>query len=576
MLFQFDEQVVKRFSIVLILSITVLTLIGYKLFDYQVANAETLLEQADSKRETGSTLHGKRGTIYDRNGAVLAQSVTRYHLTVAPKHVKDYRKAGETFTVAQVAEKIVDTTNVGYEETVHVLTSNPDSLHEYVAKFLTFEQITEINTMGAPWLYSEQVEVRNYPNGTVAASLVGFVGTDEALAGVELLENSCLQGDDGYQVYGRSADGVRVPGSTTIVEPQKIGDDVRLTIDVDLQWFAQKVLEEEGSKLDADWAHTVIVDASTGEVLTAADWPTFDANSFDDYPSEVLGSKIFTTPYEPGSTIKSLSFALALEKGVVNVSDKLYIPSEYRINSDYRITDAFDHDTVQYTGAGVLAYSSNIGMSKIGEELTNEEVYGTYKKFGLDEKTSINFVGESEGSIFTPDKVDIITKRTQLFGQGMTATAIQLAGAYQVLANSGVKHDLTLVSETCGSENTPNVGTKMISETTADSIVEILEEVVNEGVLKYSTYTEGYQIAGKTGTAEVATIDGYGDEKITSIAGMLPHADRNYVILTTFGNPKTNRVSSGVGPAYNKIVKYMINKYDIKPSEDTVNLPLKW
>jgi len=577
LLFSVDERIFKRFSAIVIISVLILVVFGYKLFDFQVANAEVLSAEADSKRELGFTIYGKRGTITDRNGIILAESITRYHLTVAPKHVRDYDMSGETVTVAEVAEQIVTITGEPYENVIAALTADSESLHEYVAKFLTLEQITHINNLKAPWLYSEQVEVRSYPNGEVAANIVGFVGTDEALAGVELMYDECLKGEDGYQIYERSADGVRVPGSTIIVEPSTVGEDIMLTLDADLQWFAQETLAEYGTDLRAEWGNIVILDASTGEILTAADWPTFNPNSFETYPSEVLGSKIFTTPYEPGSTIKSLSFALALESAAVTVDERFYIPEEYQINSTYSITDSFDHDVLQYTAAGVLVYSSNIGMSLIGERLTEQQVYETYTDFGLNRETEVGFIGESDGSVFQPENVDVVTQRTQLFGQGMTTTAMQIAGAYQALANNGIKLPISLISEPCGGDSQP-VGEprRVVSPTTANTVVEILEEVVDNGLLQSSVKTEGYELAAKTGTAEIATVDGYGDERIISIAGIVPSTNTDYVVLTTFVKPQTSRSSSSVGPAYNQIVQYLINKYDIPSTEDDIKLTLKW
>jgi cell division protein FtsI (penicillin-binding protein 3) len=575
-MFNVDEKITRRFSAIFIASVLLFSSFVYKLFDFQVAQATELIEEAETKRTIGSTIYGKRGTIYDRNGLVLAESVSRFHLTVAPRHVKDYKLKGETITVATVVEKIVEITGEPYESVFSALTENPESLHEYVAKNLTLEQITAVQDLKAPWLYSETVETRVYPNRDIVANIVGFMGTDEPLAGLELMYNECLQGENGHQVYERSADGVRVPGSTIIVKPAKIGQDVHLTIDADLQWFATETLQEHGNALNADWGTIIIIDSSNGEVLTAADWPTFDANKFDTYPSDVLGSRIFTSPYEPGSTIKSISFALGLQEGIITAGEKFTIPETYRINSEHFIKDAWDHGALQYTGAGILVYSSNIGMSIMGESIGPEKIFAGYANFGFGSKTDINFIGEADGKINTPNDLDLVTKRTQLFGQGMTATGIQLAGAYQVLANDGVKLPLSIV-QSCG-EPEPKIinGRQIIDSGTANLVVEILEEVVEQGVLKQTVYTENYELSAKTGTAEVASNGTYGEKRIISIAGFVPHGDKNYVVITTFANPKTVRASIGAAPAYAQIVRYFINKYDIPPSEDTQKIMVKW
>ena len=580
-MFNVDEKITRRFSAMFIISILIFGSFVYKLFNFQIAQAQTLVKEAETKRTIGSTVYGKRGTIYDRNGLVLAESVSRYHLTVAPKHVKDYKLNGETITVAYIVEKLVDITGEPYEKIFESLTGSPESLHAYVAKNLTLEQITEINNFKAPWLYSETVETRVYPNNDVAANIVGFMGTDEALAGIELMYEDCLQGENGHQVYERSADGVRVPGSTIIVKPAKIGKDIYLTIDADLQWFATETLQEHGNLLNADWGTIIIVDASNGEVLTAADWPTFDANNFDTYSSDLLGSRIFTSPYEPGSTIKSISFALGLQEGIITAGEKFTLPSSYRINSEHFIKDAWEHGELQYTGAGILVYSSNIGMSIMGERIDPQKIFSGYANFGFGSETNIGFIGESDGKINTPNDLDLVTKRTQLFGQGMTATGIQLAGAYQVLGNNGLKLPLKIAGECdAGLENTneemTTMGRQIIDAETANIVLEILEEVVEQGVLKQTVYTENYELSAKTGTAEVASNGTYGDKRIISIAGFVPHGDKKYVVITTFTNPKTVRSSIGAAPAYAQMVKYFINKYNILPSEDKQKIIVKW
>jgi cell division protein FtsI (penicillin-binding protein 3) len=557
-----------------IMALIVTGVFTWRLAEFQIVNASALQEEASSKREMGTILYGKRGVIYDRNGLILAESVSRYHLTAAPKNVKDYRSKGLTVTVDEVAEHIASVTGVEATEIKDLLTENPESMHVYLAKNLTLEQIEAINRVNAPWLYSEKIEMRVYPNNHIAANIIGFMGTDGPLAGIELKYEDCLRGENGRQIFERSADGVRVPDSTIVIREPTIGEDITLTIDADLQWFSQSVLEQQGAKLQAEWGHIVIVDSTTGEVLTAADWPTIDANKPTEYPQANRGSRIFSTPYEPGSTIKTLSYALAVDDGLLSNEEKFTIPPFYQATKNHRITDAFDHDYLQYTAAGILVYSSNIGMSIIGERLNNEQVFKKYLQFGLGAKSNINFPGEAAGKLFTPQEIDPISRRTQLFGQGMTTTAIQLAGAYQTIANNGVRKPLTLVKG-CGVNENPT-GIPVISRTTANNVTEALEEVVQQGLLSTTVNKDGYKISAKTGTAEVVEAGQYTKDRVISIAGSVRASNTNYIVVVTFGKPQTVRYSSGAAPAFNEITSYIINKYDIKPVEDNVKYELKW
>jgi cell division protein FtsI (penicillin-binding protein 3) len=572
--FNSETSINRRLSILFIITLIITVAFAWRLAEFQIVHADTLREEAADKREMGSILYGQRGYIYDRNGLILAESVTRFHLTADPTNVKDYKRQGETITVDNVIATISEVTLVPIEEIETLLLGDPDKMHVYLAKNLTLEQINQVNQMRAPYLYSEKIETRNYPNGHVASNLIGFMGTDGPLAGLELKYETCLKGENGRQVFERSADGVRVPGSTIVVEEPKIGEDLSLTIDADLQWFAQSVLQQQGESLQAEWGHIIVVDSATGEVLTAADWPTIDANNPAGYPEEHRGSKIFISPYEPGSTIKTLSYALAVEQAGLNSSEQLVIPPYYQVTSEHRISDAFEHDYVQYTAAGVLVYSSNIGMSMIGERLTAEQVFGKYLQFGLGSETNIEFPGESAGKIFTPQEIDRISEKTQIFGQGMTTTAIQIAGAYQTIANDGMKKPLTLVKGCGEPEETAEL--QVVSPEAAKEVQEVLEEVVEQGILKDSVKKEGYQIAAKTGTAEVASGGQYTNDRVISIAGYVQGVDTNYVVVTTFGKPQTIRYSSGAIPAFNEMISYIINKYNIPPSEDTIEYQLKW
>lgn len=574
-MFNSETSINRRLSTLLIFTLLITGVFTWRLTEWQIVHAETLQTEAASKREIGTILYGKRGNILDRNGLILAESVTRYHLTAAPVNVRDYRSQGQTITIQQVAQHISETLLIDYETIFDALTGNPKSQHVYLAKNLTLEQLNNATQLRTPWLYSEKVETRNYPNNTVAANLIGFMGTDEALAGLELKYDDCLKGENGRQIFERSADGVRVPGSTVVLQEPTIGETIELTIDADLQWFTQTVIQEHGTKLQAEWAHAVIVDSATGEILTAAEWPTLNANTPTEAPMNHRGSKIFSSPYEPGSTIKTLSYVVFLEQKIMNSTDQMVIPPFYQVTPRHRITDAFDHDYLQYTPAGVLVYSSNIGMSILGERVSREDVFKQYLQFGLGARTNIGFPGESAGKIFTPQEADIITEKTQLFGQGMTVTSIQIAGAYQAVANQGIKKPLHLVKG-CGENETLQEGVRIMSEKTAIETMEVLEEVVQQGLLAPTVKKEGYRIAAKTGTAEVAIGGEYTRERVISIAGAVKSDTTQYVVLVVFGKPQTSRFSSAAAPAFNEITSYIINKYDVPQLDDPVQFDLKW
>jgi cell division protein FtsI (penicillin-binding protein 3) len=366
------------------------------------------------------------------------------------------------------------------------------------------------------------------------------------------------------------------------VEDPIHGGTAHLTIDSDLQWYVLQQLAEHGTALQAQHGSAIVVRVSDGHILAAADWPTFDPNDFTDAPPEHMGARTFSSPYEPGSIMKSMGIAMLIDGGYTTVSDRIVAPGFYNIGSGRFIKNMLVSDARQLTTAGVLQTSSNTGRAVLGERMPKAQSYDYFKAFGFGEKTAVDFLGESNGVLTSPENYDSFTRFAQLYGQGISVTAVQMAGAYQALANDGVRLPLRLY-DGC----TTNTGefieapisepVHVVSASAARQTVNILETVVSESALRPVLEVPGYRVAAKTGTAEIASASGYGSERVISLAGMAPAEDPEYVVLVSFYKPQTSRVSSAAAPAFQDLMSHVLKHYRVAPSsEPAVIPPLTW
>jgi cell division protein FtsI (penicillin-binding protein 3) len=553
-----------------------------RLVDVQIVRAAELQEQSLQVRTTSETLWASRGSIVDQFGNDLALDVDRYDISANPSKVGDFRRAGEVVPLAQAVAEIAQVTGANYDQMLSAISADPTVQFTYLVKGVTPEAKDALRELDIPWLQIDLIRERIYPFGPVTANLTGMLGRDEPLGGVELAEDECLMAQNGFATYQQGADGVRLPGTTTLVEQPIHGGTAHLTIDSDLQWYVLQQLAEHGGRLQAQQASAIVVRVSDGHILAAADWPTFDPNDFTDAPPEHMGARTFSAPYEPGSIMKSMGVAMLIDAGHTSVSDRIVAPGFYNIGSGRFIKNMLVSDARQLTTAGVLQTSSNTGMAVLGERMPQQQAYDYFRAFGFGEKTAVDFLGESRGVLRTPEDHDPFTRFAQLYGQGISVTAVQMAGAYQALANDGVRLPLRLYDGCTTSlgefiEAPVAEPMQVVSASAARQTVNILEAVVTQSALRPVLEIPGYRVAAKTGTAEIASASGYGSERVISLAGMAPAEDPEYVVLVSFYKPQSSKVSSAAAPAFTDLMSHVLKHYRVAPSsEPAVVPPLTW
>lgn len=568
-----------RYSVVMIAVIALVAVFVVRLVDIQVVQAAELNEQSKAKRSIPVTIYGTRGSIVDRNGTELADSVTRYNITTAPRLVKKFEgKLGGS----RVKDVSVDTAlkalakaSGGDVATMQKnIAANPKSDFAYLVKGLDVKHYEAVRALGIPWLYPEQQSARTYPTGAATGNITGFMGTDGAQAGLEYAYNQCLAGANGSETYERSEDGVQLPGSTVTTKEAKDGGTLETTIDSDLQYMAEQTIASAAKDLQAESATATVTSVKTGELLAVADYPTVDPNDVDATTDKgAYGSRALTATYEPGSTIKAAIAAALIDQGKSSPTDQAVVPYSRTFPWGGTIHDSEFHPTENLTLTGILRDSSNVGITELGSRLTAQQRYDYMQKFGLFEpESAIDYPGQPSMDYGTSPNWDQQTNINSMFGQGISTTAVQVASIFQTIANDGVRIPLHFVKgcETADGKtiDAPDVQpTRVVSANAATQVTDMLQSVVTGGTLVGMKPISGYNIAAKTGTAEVAEgSKGYGSQRITSVAGMAPAEDPQYVVTVTFTKPQANKWSSGAAPAFRTLMSQVLEKYRVAPS----------
>ncbi|MBT5089282.1 MAG: penicillin-binding protein 2, partial [Micrococcales bacterium] len=549
--------------------------LGVRLVDFQVVKAAEIQEKSLASRSMTQTLQALRGDILDSSGQVLAKTVFRYDVNAAPKNVGPVFQTIDGVrterSVDEIALELSQLLGVDYGEIMIRLEG--DSEYSNLAKTVNAETFNAIRDLDIPWIFFDQFEDRLYPMGAVAGNVLGFVGSDGTpLAGLERQYNTCLAGVDGQETFERSAEGVRIPTSNQTTQPTEDGGQLNLSIDANLQFFAQQVLADTVNELSATWASAIVVEVETGRILAAAEAPTVDPNDPAAVPAADRGSRIFQAAFEPGSIMKAVSASMVLDTGAADEYDT--VPAPDRMNLDFDneyIKDSFSHEDFTLSLAGVLRYSSNTGMTNFASQIPRETRYEYLKKFGFGSVSPLRFEGESSGILHPASQWDEMTNLVTTFGQGISVTSLQMSYAYQAIANGGVRLDPILVDSCLAADGSiayaPNQGsTRVLSTASANLNLELMEKVVEFGGVGKTAAIPGYRVAGKTGTAETKSGSGYGDEYAISFYGIAPAENPKFVVGVTIYRPEGVSNSSKATPPFKAIMQQALKHYRIPPS----------
>jgi cell division protein FtsI (penicillin-binding protein 3) len=519
-----------------------------------------------------------RGEITDRNGLVLASTQPAVAVTADP-----------TLTAPRAAEfASVLAGHLGMSEAELIpLLTKTGTRFVYLKKkvpALTYSALAaDLSSRDLHGVFRESDPIRTYPNGSVGASVVGFVGADgKGLAGLERTLNAQLAGVEGKETYESAPNGSKIPLGQSSITPARNGLSFQLTLDSEVQWVAERRLAEQVSKNRADSGIAIVLDVKTAQVIALANAPTFDSSRPQAAKSEDRGNRAVSAPYEPGSVQKILTSAALLDTGTVTPSTRVVIPS--RLASGGRsIKDHFSHGVLHYTMRGVIADSSNIGTVLLTRQLDKQKLHEYLVSFGLGSKTNIELPGESAGILPKPDMTN--GQRDQIaFGQAMAVTAIQEAAAIAGIVNGGIYNPPTVIKRATDGEGKEVAllrapQRRVISEQSSAQVRELMQAVIDSVNGQQNLKLDRYTTGGKTGTAQRAdTKCGCYRGYVTSFVGFAPLDDPQILTYVVISNPKSGDTGSvTAAPAYRDTMNVALPRYSVAPdAKPHKPLPTTW
>ncbi|MFK3982116.1 penicillin-binding transpeptidase domain-containing protein [Micromonospora sp. NPDC050397] len=557
----------RRLRLGTLLALALFATIGIRLIVLQVVQTPAYAEGLGD-RYRPVILSAPRGGIYDRSGALLAHSVDARYVSADPSLVKD---------VAGTADALSPLLGIPRSKLIEDLNkkTRPDgsvSQFQYLARGVEIpiaKKITELNLAG---IYTDLDERREVPGGgDVAANLIGFIGEDmNGLEGIEARYDDLLHGVDGKRVFevGHGDLGTAIPGGYDKVTPAKPGNSLVLTIDRDLQFECQRILSAAAKEVKASVAAAVVLDVRTGQVLAQASHPTYSAADWKKSAPTDREDAATSFVVDPGSVHKAITFAAALQEGVVKPGDTIRVDPRVRIGGKLFEDTHYAPPGTKMSLPGILAYSSNVGTIRVAEKLGAQKLYEYQRKFGLGEATDVGVPGEATGRVLPPDQWSDSSYGSIPIGHSVDATPLQMAAAYAAIANNGTWVQPQLIKETIAPDGTrtPAEAPKtrqVISPETAATLREMLEApVVVPDATGVKARISDYRVAGKTGTG-LRVVDGkYAPGEVASFIGMAPAENPRYVIAVFAYTP-----GGGGGdvsaPAFQKMMNFTLTHYRV-------------
>ena len=555
----------RRLGIAKILFLALFLIIGARAVQLQVLQGDKLMRLGQRQHLKEWIVLPKRGALFDRSGEPLALSLESQSVYARPHRIHDPDKLSQTLA------KILNMRATEVKE--KITAAKPFVWVRRQVSSAEAEKIQTLNAEGIGMFYEPN---RHYPQGQLAGQVIGFVGRDsEGLEGVELRYNDFIRGETGSSVAERDALGRRVlvEGVEGLHIPP--GSDIHLTLDTAIQHMAEKELEASIVKYRAKAGVVVVVEPFTGEVLALANYPSFDPNHYSKHLAEQRRNRAVTDSFEPGSTFKTILAAAALEEGVVGKDDLFYCEMGKYPYAGRIIHDTHPHGWLPFSK--ILQVSSNIGFTKVAEKLKKDRFFAYIDKFGFGQTTGIDVPGEVPGLLRRPEKWSGVDLATHGFGQGISTTPMQLVMAYAAVANGGFLMRPYVVRRAVGqkgevvSENQPHVVRRVISEKTATLLASMLRDVTNEGGTGMMANVDGFEVAGKTGTAQKAdpVNGGYAAKKrVASFVGFVPANKPRLVALVLIDEPEVN-VYGGVvaAPVFRNIAQGALRHLAVAPQK---------
>lgn len=581
-----------RFYLMWGLVLTFFVVLVARAFYVQIVNKDFLQNKANAKILRTEKLSAMRGVISDRNGVPLAISTPIMKVVIDPQHYFETKATFDEITeelkknpTSRKLKNQLPQENLNLDELADAVGLDRADLKKRVqdrarSRYLVLKKevppaqaalLAQRNFAG---VYSEKSYKRYYPQPQPNSQIIGLTNTEgTGIEGLEMQLNKRLAGVNGEQKIVRDKHGNRVQVPEVIKEVEA-GENITLSIDSRLQYIMYRELTAVGVANNARSATAIAVDVKTGEILAMTSWPSYNPNDKKSLSNkDAMRNRGAVDSFEPGSTMKPLTVAMALESGkytansVVNTT-----PGSMRVGN-HTIRDTHNYGAL--TLGGIIQKSSNVGVAKIALSLPYPTLPTFYKRLGFGQRSAVKFPGESPGLILPPSKWNISEVATMSYGYGLNATVLQLADAYAMLANKGKKVPLSLYKL----DKAPQ-GEQMIDPKIADQVLLMMETATLPGGTATRAQIPGYRVAGKTGTAHKLRADrkGYSTNEYRALfAGVAPVSDPRLAMVVVVENPKGTYYGGTVSaPVFAKVMQESLRLLNVpldKPLDTPKSIP---
>lgn len=540
-----------RHGFVLVLFLSVTALLGWRLVDLHVIDHDFLSKQGDVRTTRIETIDAHRGMITDRHGEALAISTPVETIWANPSEMDP--SAPEITALA----RLLKINEANFRKRLRHYESRE---FIYVRRKVQPDLSLQVAALSIPGIYSRREYRRFYPAGEVTSHVVGFTNIDEqGQEGMELAYNDWLSGERGSKRVLKDNRGHLIKDLTLVRDAQP-GKNLTLSIDLRLQYLAYRELKAVVKAHHAKGGTIVMLDVDTGEVLAMANQGSYNPNDRSQLDPKNLRNKAMTDVFEPGSTIKPLAMAAALKAGVVTPQTRIDTRPGYLRFGRFTIRDTRDHGVLD--PKGVIAESSNVGMSKIAKKLGGNPIRDLYFSVGLGQPTGTGFPGESIGVLPSSARWRPVEVATLSYGYGLSVNALQLAHAYTVIANGGIRYPLSLLKR----REQPS-GQRVLSEKVTAQVRTMLQAVIEDGTGKRARISM-YKAGGKTGTVHLVGANGYEDSKYKAIfAGMAPIDNPRVVCVVAVDAPQGGEYYGGevAAPVFSRVMGGALRLLNVRP-----------
>ena len=549
-----------RFRSVMVFALLFAAVALIRLLMLHVFDAPLNNERLDARRASDIVLHSKRGTIYDRNGNVLAMSLDCSTITTNPTMVTD------ADTAARLCKEILG----GNEETYRTMFAK-DSTFEYVQRRVDNDQAQKLLKAfadeGLKGLFLVNDTKRVYPYGGVGGQVLGMVGSDgEGLTGLESYYDDVLKGRDGTMHMEVSATtGAPIAGSAYEVNDAQDGTDIMLSIDIDVQRVAEENIVRAVEDYQAGSGMVMATDPKTGEILAACSTPLADLTSPESLTNDALSLSLVSQSYEPGSIFKCLTMAIGIENGVLNPNSTYTVPAVVKAgDDDVRDDDGRDY-TMDMSCREILRRSSNTGAILCGQTIGADAFAQGVSNFGIGTKTGIDYPGEVEGLVVQRDSYSGATLGAMSFGQALAVPMVQMVRALGAISNGGTLCTPHFLLRRDGQEVKWDTAGEACSQRSASQVTDMMRTVVQEGTAT-AAQVPGYDVAGKTGTGEQSNEHGYVENSyLASLVGFANAGDAEVLVYVGLNNTPYLAYASAA-PTFSAIMGEALLDLGIEPA----------